>query len=339
MIGVAKRFETPKSDGHYTLKGLSERPALWPRGRGRHREVAATFAGRLAYNAALRVAREIRRQPAQGLGPASEGNPPLSVRICVLGSGSRGNSTLIATEKTRLLVDAGFSRRETFARLASVGERADRFHAVLISHEHSDHIRGLDSLTRDPACRDVPIFINAATRDAISWGHRAKAFELFEAGEKFTVGDIEITPFTVPHDAADPVAFRFETQGIRIGVVTDLGCIPELVKRHVAGCHCLIFESNHDLEMLKMGPYPWVVKQRVMSRHGHLSNLATAEFLRDDFDGEARVLVLAHLSENNNHPEIARMSAVEALRERLNPQNGLDLHLASQTSPTKVFQF
>jgi phosphoribosyl 1,2-cyclic phosphodiesterase len=263
----------------------------------------------------------------------------LSVRVCVLGSGSRGNSTLIATERTRLLVDAGFSKRETYARLAAAGESANGFDALLISHEHSDHIRGLDSLTRDPACRDVPIFINAATRDAISWGHRAKAFELFEAGEKFTVGDIEVTPFTVPHDAADPVAFRFETQGIRIGVVTDLGCIPELVKRHVAGCHCLIFESNHDLEMLKMGPYPWFVKQRVMSRHGHLSNRATGQFLREDFDGEAQVLVLAHLSENNNHPEIARMSAEEALARRTRPQNGFKLHLASQVAPTAVFRF
>ena len=238
-----------------------------------------------------------------------------------------------------MLVDAGFSKRETFARLASVSERAESFNAILISHEHSDHIRGLESLARDSACRDAPIYINAATRDAITWGRHAKAFEVFEAGQKFTVGDFEITPFTVPHDAADPVAFCFDTQGIRIGVVTDLGYVPELVKRHVAGCQCLIFESNHDLEMLKVGPYPWVVKQRVMSRTGHLSNLATAEFLHDDFDGAAQVLVLAHLSENNNHPEIARMSAVEALERRATRQNGLELHLASQSAPTRVFQF
>jgi phosphoribosyl 1,2-cyclic phosphodiesterase len=269
---------------------------------------------------------------------SEKGATALSVRICVLGSGSRGNATLIATEKTRLLVDAGFSKRETLARLAAVGERADGFHALVISHEHSDHIRGLESLTRDAAWRATPIFINAATCDAIRWGRRARAFELFEAGEKFAVGDIEITPFTIPHDAADPVAFRFDTQGIRIGLVTDLGYIPELVKRHVAGCHCLIFESNHDLEMLKVGPYPWIVKQRVMSRHGHLSNFATAEFLRDDFDGAAQVLVLAHLSENNNHPEIARMSAVEALSGRT-CSDAPQLHLASQSAPTRVFQF
>jgi phosphoribosyl 1,2-cyclic phosphodiesterase len=280
----------------------------------------------------------LRQASERFLNRSEKGTNALSVRICVLGSGSRGNSTLIATEKTRLLVDAGFSKHETLARLAAVGERADSFHALVISHEHSDHIRGLESLTRDAAWHATPIFLNAATCDAIRWGRRAQAFELFEAGEKFAVGDIEIIPFTIPHDAADPVAFRFDTQGIRIGLVTDLGYIPELVTRHVAGCHCLIFESNHDLEMLKVGPYPWIVKQRVMSRHGHLSNLATAEFLRDDFDGAAQVLVLAHLSENNNHPAIARMSAVEALTGR-SRGDAPQLHLASQSAPTQVFRF
>jgi phosphoribosyl 1,2-cyclic phosphodiesterase len=259
----------------------------------------------------------------------------LSVRICVLGSGSRGNSTLIATEKTRLLVDAGFSKRDTYARLGAVEERPGGFNAILISHEHSDHIRGLESLALDS---QAPVYITAATRDVISWNRRVESFEVFAAGAKFTVGDIEVTPFAIPHDAADPVAFRFDTQGVRIGIVTDLGYIPELVKQQVAGCHCLVFESNHDLDMLKLGPYPWVVKQRVMSRTGHLSNRTTGEFLREDFDGAAQVLVLAHLSENNNHPEIARLSALEALGERP-AQNGLELHLASQTAPTPVFRF
>jgi phosphoribosyl 1,2-cyclic phosphodiesterase len=254
----------------------------------------------------------------------------------VLGSGSRGNSTLVATEKTRLLIDAGFSKRETYARLDAVGESTSGFDAIVISHEHSDHIRGLESLALDSR---APVYLNAATREAIPRARHVKAFELFNAGESFTVGDIEITPFSIPHDAADPVAFRIDAQGIRIGVVTDLGYIPELVKRHIHACHCLIFESNHDLEMLKVGPYPWHVKQRVMSRTGHLSNLATAEFLHNDFDGTAQVIVLAHLSENNNHPEIARLSAEEALNARSTCRNGLELHLASQMAATPVFCF
>jgi phosphoribosyl 1,2-cyclic phosphodiesterase len=258
----------------------------------------------------------------------------LSVRVCVLGSGSRGNSTLVVTEKTRLLVDAGFSKKETYARLASVGECAEGCAALLITHEHSDHINGLKALALD---LKMPVYISPETRAAIQWDKRITAVEPIIAGKKFIVGDIEVTPFSIPHDAADPVAFTLESQGIKVGVVTDLGYVPELVKQHLRGCHCLIFESNHDLEMLKVGPYPWYVKQRVMSRHGHLSNRTTAEFLTEDFDGVAQVLVLAHLSENNNHPEIARMTAQEALQSRTN--GAPELHLASQTAPTKVFQF
>ena len=281
----------------------------------------------------------------------------MSVRICVLGSGSRGNSTWVRTEKTRLLVDAGFGRKAVAARLSAVGECVDGCDAILISHEHQDHISGLRSL----ALRlKAPIYISAATRDAIRWDPRITAFEPFTPGETFTIGDVLIHPFSVPHDAADPVAFTFEAEGIRVGVVTDLGYIPEVVKQRVRGCHCLVFESNHDLDMLKVGPYPWFVKQRVMSRHGHLSNHATAAFLGEDYDGAAQVLVLAHLSETNNHPEIVRLSATEALTRRaagafefdirrdVGPQGQAnlrakghrsELYLAGQDVPTPLFQF
>jgi phosphoribosyl 1,2-cyclic phosphodiesterase len=253
----------------------------------------------------------------------------------VLGSGSRGNSTLVATERTRLLIDAGFSKRETQARLAAAGEKLECCDAIVVSHEHSDHIRGLEVLARS---LKTPIYISRSTDAVISWDSRPSAFEYFTPGEKFTVGDIEITPFSVPHDAADPVAFTLRAEGLKIALVTDLGYIPEIVKQHVRGCHCLIFESNHDLEMLKVGPYPWHVKQRVMSRHGHLSNHTTARFLGEDFDGAAEILVLAHLSENNNHPELARMSAEEGLARR-NGHARPQLHLARQDQPTQVFEF
>jgi phosphoribosyl 1,2-cyclic phosphodiesterase len=259
----------------------------------------------------------------------------MSVRVCILGSGSKGNCTLVATEKTRLLIDAGLSCRETYARLAVIGEPADGLDAVVISHEHTDHISGLRMLALDAK---LPIYISRPTRDVLSWDISIHSIEHFAASEKFTIGDIEVTPFPVPHDAADPVAFTFDTQGIRISLVTDLGYIPEVVKRRVKGSHCLIFESNHDLEMLKIGPYPWYVKQRVMSRHGHLSNNATAAFLAEDFDGAAQVLVLAHLSETNNHPEIARLSAEQALAQSTRGEN-TKLHLANQTRPTEVFWF
>jgi phosphoribosyl 1,2-cyclic phosphodiesterase len=205
----------------------------------------------------------------------------------------------------------------------------------VISHEHSDHINGLKSLALG---LKVPIYITRATRDAVRWDRQIDSFEHFTPGEKFQVGDIEITPFAIPHDAADPVAFTLEAEGIKIGIVTDLGHVPEVVKQRVRGCHCLAFESNHDLDMLKVGPYPWFIKQRLMSRHGHLSNRTAAEFLGADYDGQARVLVLAHLSETNNHPEIARLSALEALSNRRNGE-APELHVARQSAPTQVFQF
>ena len=241
----------------------------------------------------------------------------------------------MATEKTRLLVDAGFSRKEAFARLEAVGERAETCAALVISHEHSDHINGLKSLALGLR---VPIYITRATRDAVRWDPQINSFEHFTPGERFQVGDIEITPFAIPHDAADPVAFTLEAEGIKIGIVTDLGHVPEVVKQRVRGCHCLAFESNHDLDMLKVGPYPWFIKQRLMSRHGHLSNRTAAEFLGADYDGQARVLVLAHLSETNNHPEIARLSALEALSRRHDGE-APQLHVARQSAPTQVFQF
>ncbi len=242
----------------------------------------------------------------------------------------------MATERTRLLIDAGFSRKETYARLAAVGERTDGFDALVISHEHYDHVSGLRLLALD---LKVPIYISPATRDAMRWDAQANSVVHFTAGRKFSIGDFEITPFSIPHDAVDAVAFTFEAEGIKTGLVTDLGYIPEIVKQHVRGCHCLIFESNHDLDMLKVGPYPWYVKQRVMSRHGHLSNRTTGEFLSQDYDGQAQVLVLAHLSENNNHPEIARLSAEEALTARTTGRGRPALHVANQSAPTQVFQF
>lgn len=259
----------------------------------------------------------------------------MSVRVCVLGSGSKGNATWVATESTCLLVDAGFSRRETFARLAAIGERPETCTAILISHEHTDHINGLRKLARDLKC---PVYMTPTTRAALPWDSKIEAWELFSAGDRLRIGDIDVLPFSVPHDAADPVAFRFETEGVKIGVVTDLGFIPELVKQRVRGLNALVFESNHDLEMLKVGPYPWAVKQRVMSRQGHLSNLATAQFLSDEYDGDAQILVLAHLSETNNHPEIARLSASEALAKRTRSGEA-KLHLASQCAPTPVFRW
>jgi len=258
----------------------------------------------------------------------------MSLRICVLGSGSSGNCALVATERTRLLIDAGFSHRAVTRRLKQAGEDTSRIDAILVSHEHSDHVAGLPSLVRKLR---KPVYVTPLTESRLDWQDAEPAIEKFRPGERMVIGDIEIDTFTIPHDAVDPVAFCFSAGGIKIGLVTDLGYLPESVKQAIRGCHVLVLESNHDLDMLKVGPYPWFVKQRVMSRVGHLSNHAVSQFLAADYDRRPEVLVLAHLSEQNNHPEIARLTAVDGLRSA--GAERTRLVLAEQHHPSEVFQF
>jgi phosphoribosyl 1,2-cyclic phosphodiesterase len=264
---------------------------------------------------------------------------PIGLRVTILASGSSGNTTLLETSRTRLLVDAGLGKRETLARLASTGINLSSLDGIVISHEHTDHCAGLPQLL---ALWKTPLFVTEATLDALhrilpdTLAKRLCGVETIHAGQWFTVGDIEVHAISLPHDAADPIGFAFRSNGAKAALVTDLGYLPELVKHHLREADCLILESNHDLDMLKVGPYPWVVKQRVLSRTGHLSNHAVSEFLADPdgFDSRARYLVLAHLSEQNNNPEVARISAEESLSRR--PAEARfrgDLLVASQHEP------
>src|SRR6202046_3637983 len=257
------------------------------------------------------------------------------VKFCVLASGSSGNAALLATGKTRILVDAGLSMRETGKRLAAIGESLANIDAIVITHEHSDHIGGLPVMARNKDIRAV-IYLTRLTAARIDWGENEPRLEAFQAGASFRIGDIEVQSFSVPHDAVDPVGFCFQAEGVRIGVATDLGYIPESIKFHLRRTDLLMVEANHDLDMLKVGPYPWSVKQRVMSRVGHLSNLVMSDFLAEDLDSCTANLVLGHLSEHNNHPAIVNMFASQALEER-----GLHtrLAIATQHTPTEVFQF
>ncbi|MHB1701678.1 MAG: MBL fold metallo-hydrolase [Acidobacteriaceae bacterium] len=352
------------------------------------------------------------------------------MKMTVLASGSKGNSTLVSTGRTRILVDAGLSCRELLNRMRAAGEDPEALTAILISHEHLDHINGLSVLARklripvyftEPthrawarmmsprttmsyakwmemrrlemeakemgakemgakemgakaqaaspapgiavfpaaavdgpaalpdlteAAQDMtgvsleasseeiasdaslcdlssgdeeassPVVASSRTRKAPAAPFALPAVEYFQAGSPFCIGDIAINPYTIPHDAADPVGFVFEAEGMRMAIATDLGYMPPNVRLALRRCDVLMIESNHDLEMLRDGPYPWSVKQRVLSRVGHLSNNATAEFLSGEYDGAATYIVLAHLSERNNLPELARLSAESALQGR-----------------------
>jgi phosphoribosyl 1,2-cyclic phosphodiesterase len=231
----------------------------------------------------------------------------------VLASGSSGNCALLATAKTRILVDAGLSQRELTRRLALIGEQPENFHGIVITHEHTDHVAGLTTVARR---LNAPVYLSCLTAPVMEWNRFTPRVETFQAGGRFSIGDIEIESFTIPHDAIDPVGFCFKAEGIKIAIATDLGYITQSVKFHLRGAQVLLLESNHDLEMLKVGPYPWSVKQRVMSRVGHLSNDGMSDFLLRDFDGGTSHLILGHLSEQNNHPEIVRMMAVAALARR-----------------------
>ena len=250
---------------------------------------------------------------------------------------------MVESATTRLLVDAGLNRKETLRRLAALGETLDRVDGILISHEHSDHIAGLPGLAR---LWRAPVFLTAPTRAALATGlpdgaaEKIERVESIRAGQRFTIGDIEITAFSIPHDAADPLGYSFRANGSKVAIVTDLGYLPAHVQQHLREADCLVLESNHDLEMLKVGPYPWHIKQRVMSRTGHLSNHSVGEFLSDGeaFDARARWLVLAHLSENNNNPDLARLCAEEALGRRpIECAFRGELHIASQRTPLGPF--
>ncbi len=258
------------------------------------------------------------------------------VKFCILASGSTGNCAFLATENTRILIDAGLSMRELRKRLATIGESLDTVDAILVTHEHCDHISGLPVLGRN---RDVraAFYVSRLTEPAIDWGGPTPSrIERFQAGSAFAVGDIAVQSFSVPHDARDPVGFCFEAQGVRIGIATDLGYVPESIKFHLRRTNVLLMESNHDLDMLKVGPYPWSVKQRVMSRVGHLSNLHVQDYVTDDLESCTAHLVLGHLSEHNNHPAIVQMIANEAIERRGLPTK---LSIAKQDAPSEVFAF
>ncbi len=245
----------------------------------------------------------------------------MGVSLSVLASGSRGNATIVQSSSTRILVDAGISCRETFKRMKAIGDDPHSLSAILITHEHADHIAGLLVLARK---LNVPIYVTGATHQA--WSRTVRdgtgelpdvdRIEFFSSGRSFQIGDIAVTPFTIPHDAVDPVGFTFRSEGVKVAIATDLGYTPPSVCDQLRGCDVMVLESNHDLEMLRGGPYPWSVKQRVMSRVGHLSNEALADFFATDYDGSASYIILAHLSEQNNHPEIARIAAEKALGAR-----------------------
>ena len=260
-------------------------------------------------------------------------DPPTSecaLSVCVLASGSKGNAIYVSDGATAILVDAGLSGIEIAKRMRSAGLDMESLKAIVVSHEHSDHVRGVGVLARR---HHLPVFISPATAAAAAAQlGRIDNLQHFEIGRTFYVGALAIHPFATAHDADDSSGFTIAQNGHKIGIATDLGIATGMVKEHLKTCSLLVLEANHDPTMLIEGPYPWPLKQRIKSRNGHLSNQDSRDLLTEiKHDGLCHV-ILAHLSETNNTPE----KAMDAVQQALNDQDRFQLHVARQERCTDL---
>jgi phosphoribosyl 1,2-cyclic phosphodiesterase len=254
------------------------------------------------------------------------------MRICVLGSGSGGNSTYVEHGPTRFLIDAGLSAKEIVDRLALIQVDPSELDGIFISHEHQDHIGGAEVLSRK---FQIPVFISPQALQHASASLQEVKHCPIAADVPVQLGFITVTPFSIPHDSIDPLAFSLRAGSSRACVVSDIGFLPESVKDRMKGADILVIESNHDLEMLRTGPYPWRLKQRVMSNYGHLSNEAISYFFSEYFDGNDRKVMLIHLSKQNNHPQLAYVSASRGLERKC---KNFTLHLSLQDEVSEIVE-
>ncbi len=245
-----------------------------------------------------------------------------------LGSGSAGNCTLVRAGRTAILVDIGFSARETARRLALAGHRPEDLAAIVLTHEHADHVAGAAVASRRWG---VPVLCRPAVALAARLREKGAAEVLDLPLAPVDLGDLRLTPFPVLHDAVETVGFRLEGEGIRAGYATDLGAVDAAVEENLRDCHILALEANHDVDMTRQGPYPWPLKERILGARGHLSNDEAGALLARVVGAETRHVLLAHLSETNNSPHRALLTAQMGLERSGNPRAGLSA--ASQGTP------
>ncbi len=254
------------------------------------------------------------------------------MKFSVLGSGSKGNCTLVESGSTRLLIDNGFSGKEIVTRLAGLGLAPEMITALVVTHEHDDHVKGVGVLARR---LKIPVYANDATHRAAE--HKVGNLPLrreFGAGEPFVIDNLRIHPFSVSHDTADPVGFVVSDGERSLGYCTDTGKITQLIKHHLQSCQALVLEANHDIQMLKEGPYPLPLKQRVLGNRGHLANNDSLDFSVQLAKGSLRILVLAHLSEINNHPDLV----LAEVRRRFPAQGPLQVRIACQGQASPLLE-
>jgi phosphoribosyl 1,2-cyclic phosphodiesterase len=255
------------------------------------------------------------------------------VRLTILGSGSSGNCAYLEAGETRILIDAGFSLRQIRQRLATIGRGPENLTGILITHEHSDHVQSLAQFSEKLR---IPVYCNRPTREAIEYQLQVKLdARLFSTGSTFELGDLVVETFSVPHDAQDPVGYLIKTAEGNIGLLTDLGHATRLVLERVRRANVLVLEANHDIKMLQECPTrPWSLKQRILSRHGHLSNEAAAAAAEHIMSADLRHLYLGHISRECNRPELALRVVSERL-EKIGAQH-VRLELTSQKVPCQT---
>jgi phosphoribosyl 1,2-cyclic phosphodiesterase len=236
--------------------------------------------------------------------------PEFNLSICVLASGSKGNATYISDGETSILIDAGLSGIELQRRLASRNLEPEKLNAVIVTHEHNDHVRGTGILSRR---FKLPVYINRKTEAASPGLGNLHETRRFECGYTFNIGNLTIHPFSLSHDAEDPTGFKISRNGTALAIATDLGIATAMVKQHLKGCNLLVLEANHDPKMLEAGPYPWHLKQRIQSRIGHLSNSDSKNLLHELQHDNLQHVILAHLSEINNTPQKAFDEVAKAI--------------------------
>ncbi|MDR1043582.1 MAG: MBL fold metallo-hydrolase [Candidatus Adiutrix sp.] len=251
------------------------------------------------------------------------------MKFCVLASGSRGNAVWVEEGGLAVLLDCGLSFNEFKKRAELAGLDPRKLGCVLVSHEHRDHISGLGPLAR---ALKIPILANQGTREGAGFQVGKVQWQLFRTGDQLDFGPLKIRTLPISHDARDPVAFLVESSAGRLGLATDLGAPTELIRQSYRGLRALVLEFNHDYEKLMSGPYPWPLKQRVRSRTGHLANDMAAQLAAGLYHRDLAHLILAHLSETNNLPELALEAARRALNDALEPV------AANQWRPTAVFE-
>jgi len=253
---------------------------------------------------------------------STEGVSKIEIKFCSLASGSKGNCHLLKTEDTNILIDLGLTLKDLEARLNLLGLKSSDIDGVIVSHEHSDHIKGIGPFSRRFG---APIFVNYPTLKAATEKlGKVKNIHEFDSAEKFEINDLVITPFSTSHDAADPVGFTISVYDKKIGIATDMGIATNLVKTHLKACDILVVESNHDYELLMNGPYPWFLKQRIRGRQGHLSNIDALELINEVVTEKTEHIILAHMSETNN----AEAKVVSSVIDHYNKTKGASINFA-----------